>query len=195
MSFDPFHSQQLDRILEELQRIENTDHKFDQEILDKFSLLINLLSAHVPKAIATFNITEKGVIPMSVAQGPLAGIGAGQSAVLTANPFDTLGNPSVAGSADAAVLVWTSSDPVNFPVSSSGNAGDLNATVSVPASAVPNADGSLPSATISVALATPLADGSNPTGSATEALVVVAPPPPPPPVNIAQFIITQAPAA
>lgn len=193
--FDPFHSQQLDRILEELQKIENEDHKFDKEILDKFSKLIDLLSAHIPKAIASFNITDKGVIPMSVAQGPLAGIGAGQSAVVTANGFDSSGNPSTPASLALVTLVWTSSDSVNFPVSSSGNVGDLNATVSVPASAVPNADGSLPTATISVAQVAPLADGSNATGSATESLVVVAPPPPPPPVAIAQFIITQASAA
>lgn len=190
MSFDPFHSQQLDRILEELQRIENEDHKFDKEILDKFSKLIDLLSAHIPKAIASFNITDKGVIPMSVAQGPLAGIGAGQSAVLTANGFDPSGNPSTPASLALVVLVWTSSDPVNFPVSSSGNAGDLNATVSVPATVDPAA-----TATISVAQASPLADGSNAIGSATEFVPTVTPPPPPPPVNIAQFIITQAPAA
>lgn len=195
MPFDPFHSQQLDKILEELDKIEDEGKRLDaveleqlkvsHHISHKLSKLIDLLTPK-EKAIASFNITQQGEIPMSVVQGPLAGIAAGASAVLTANPFDPSGNPSVASAAAQVVLVWTSSDPVNFPISSSGNAGDLTATIATPASATAGA-----TATISVAQAAPLADGSNATGSATESIVSVTPPPPPP-VAIAQFIITQA---
>lgn len=207
MSFDPFHSQQLDKIAEEITKIDNliksiedeTEH-LDTELLKallhgvkllhhidhKLGKLIDLLNPNKEKAIASFNITQQGEIPMSVAQGPLAGIAAGATATLTANPFDPSGNPSNPASVAPVVLVWTSSDPVNFPVASSGTAGDLTATVAPPATADPAA-----TATISVAQVAPLADGSNATGSATESIVTVTPPPPPP-VAIAQFIITQS---
>lgn len=211
MSFDPFHSVQLEKILNELNKIEGEESKYDRaiiamllelhhnsdetlkiqrEINHKFSKLLDLLTDIVypyPKAIASFNIVKQGEKPMSVTQGPLTGIVPGASAQLSAVPFDGNNNQQTDTTVISQVtLVWTSSDPANFPVSSSGTAGDFNATVGpVPAGVDPTA-----TATISVAQAAPLADGSNATGSAVETVIPTTPPPPPV-LQIAQFVIVQ----
>lgn len=105
----------------------------------------------------------------------------GQVVNLTASPVDAAGNPTTLPVGVA--LAWTSSDPANVPVTSSGTPGDLTAVATVgpnpPAETV----------TFSVDLTAPLADGTNPTGSATD---TVDAPPPPPPAEVASFVITEA---
>lgn len=64
-------------------------------------------------------------------------LAAGSVVTLTAQPLDASGNPTTLPT--GAILAWTSSDPTNVPVTSSGNAGDLTATATV--DAAPPAEG------------------------------------------------------
>lgn len=62
---------------------------------------------------------------------------AGSVVNLTASPLDASGNPTTLPT--GAILEWTSSDPTNVPVTSSGTAGDLTAVATV--DAAPPAEG------------------------------------------------------
>lgn len=177
-----FDDKRIERIERTVDQIQREQQKVDY----KLDLILRLLKICCPHRVASIVITQEGEDKMSVTQGPLTGIVAGQSALLTANLFDPNGNPVTDPAIIGLVtLVWTSADTTNMPVSSSGTAGDLTAVCSPPAGATVGA-----TASVSVAFVAPLADGSNPTGAATETVLTSAPPPPPP-VAVAQIIITQ----
>lgn len=144
-------------------------------LLERIHFELRKLDRHLhPQQISHFVIHQGELNPM-------AELKPGQNIALSAQPLDASGNPTTLPA--GVVLAWTSSDPVNVPVTSSGNPGDLTAV------AVVGANPPAEQVTFSVDLSQPLPDGTNPSGTVTD---TVDAPPPPPPAEVASFTITEA---
>ena len=102
---------------------------------------------------------------------PLPSLTPGTSAVYTATPVPATAVPSTPPT-------WSSSDPVNAPVTADPTG--LIGTVNAPASAVP--------ATFTLTISYTNADGSIATGTVTDQVVATPPPPSP---DITAFNITR----
>lgn len=117
-------------------------------------------------------------------QGNLVGVQQGSTGTFNAIGLDAAGNP--AAFPTGVVPVWTSSDPVNAPVTATVDG--LTATVAVQTTAPVGS-----TVTLSVMATQP--DGSTPTSGPVPVPILagnVTPPPPPPPLPVVSIIITQA---
>lgn len=114
-------------------------------------------------------------------QAPVTGIVQGATGTFVVDLIDENGNvitdPAIISS---VTLTWSSSDTVNEPVVSSGTAGDLGASISVPATAPVDSTGALLTVTTDNGI----------TGS-VDVPVLAGTPPPPPPTTIAGVLIRQ----
>lgn len=127
-------------------------------------------------AEAQFKESDK----LSETQTAVIGVVAGATGTFVADAIDQNGNVIT----DPAILsgltiVWSSSDTTDEPVVSSGTAGDLGASITVPATAPANTTG----ATLSVV------DQNGIGGSV--AVPVLPATTPPPPVTVAGYVIRQ----
>jgi hypothetical protein len=136
--------------------------EYQREVLHVLRKILGRLDRPVDE-IDSFTITQQGD-PMA-----LLPIAPGFSPVFTATPV-----PAAAVPNPATPPVWTSSDVVNFPITSSG----LVATAALPASAVVGTTG-----TLSISYTN--ADGTVATGSFS--WTIVAPPSP----DITSFTVAQ----
>lgn len=123
---------------------------------------------------AQFKETDK----LSETQTAVIGIVVGATGSFVADLIDQDGNVITDPATIAATtLTWSSADTTNEPVVSSGTAGDLSATITVPSGASPNPTGALLTVTteagISGSVDVPVLPGTTPPPAITVTGVVI----------------------
>jgi hypothetical protein len=117
---------------------------------------------------------------MSEVQTAVLGIVIGATGSFVADLIDQNGNVITdAATIAATTLTWASADTTNEPVVSSGSAGDLGATITVPSTAPANPTGALVTATTQAGVA----------GSVN--VPVLPSVTPPPPITVSGVVIRQ----